>query len=64
MHSLHENVASIGTPDGTAARDDTIGSDIALQVEADLTRRAMEGDEACVKPVQADAVRPTDPTTC
>ena len=64
MHSLHANLASIGTTDGTAARDDTSGSGNAVQVEADLTGRAKEGGETRVEQVQADAARAIEPTSC
>ena len=54
----HENGASLGTADGTAARDETSGRSNAVQVEADLTGSAEEGGEARVVSVQADAAKP------
>ena len=47
-HSSHENVASLGTADGTAARDDASRRLNAVQIEADLTGSAEEGGETRV----------------
>ena len=67
-HSSHENVASLGTTDGTAS-----GRGNAVQIEADRTGSAKIGGEARV---QADAAgialgattttshKLPDPTTC
>ena len=43
-HSSQKNVASLGS----AARGDASGGGNGVQIEADLTGSAKEGDEACV----------------
>ena len=53
-HSSRENVASLGTADGTAARYDASGRGNTVQIEAYLTGCTEEGSEARV---QTDAAR-------
>ena len=50
-----ENVASLGTPNGTVLRDEASGRGDAVQIETDLTGSAEEGGDTRA---QADTARP------